>query len=111
MLIFYWNEWNIEHIAEHDVRPEEAKEVARGAVRPFAMNMGNGKWMVRGPTSHGRYLQVIYVYRGVEDIDLDSVEPEDRIHIQEVEEVGYVIHARELTVQERHAVRRILRGP
>jgi uncharacterized DUF497 family protein len=76
MLIFYWNEWNIEHIAEHDVTPEEAKEVARGAMRPFAMNMGNGKWMVRGPTSHGRHLQVIYVYRGVEDIDLDSVEPE-----------------------------------
>ncbi len=80
--------------------------MGNGAVRPFAMNMGNGKWLVRGPTSRGRYLQVIYVYRPVETIDLDDVDQEDRLQVQEVEEVGYVIHARELTESERRTVRK-----
>jgi uncharacterized DUF497 family protein len=107
MLIFYWNTWNIDHIARHGVTPEEAKEVAHGAKRPYAMNMGNGKWLVRGATKRGRFLQVIYVYRPIDDVDFDTVDPEDRVHLQESDELGYVIHARELTAQERKDFRKM----
>ena len=32
---FRWNEWNIDHIAEHGVRPEEAEAVVRNAKSPY----------------------------------------------------------------------------
>jgi hypothetical protein len=75
---FYWDQWNTQHIAEHGVGPDEAEQVVRGARPPYPRLMGHDKALVRGPTSRGRQLQVIYVLRPVESIDLDELSPELR---------------------------------
>lgn len=83
---FRWNSWNVDHLAEHGVQPEEAQWVVEHATRPFPENRGSGKWAVWGKTSGGRYLQVIYIF-----------DPPDTI---------YVIHARPLTPTEKRRLRR-----
>jgi uncharacterized DUF497 family protein len=83
---FRWNEWNLEHIAEHGVSPEEAKWVVETARRPYPMARPDDKWLAVGRGRSGRWLQVIYI--------LDS------------EDVVFVIHARPLTENEKRRVRR-----
>ena len=75
---FRWNEWNLEHIAEH--------AVVRMAVRPYPRRIEDDKWLVRGQRPGGRFLQVIFV------LDQD--------------ETVYVIHARPLADQEKRRFRR-----
>ena len=84
---FRWNEWNEEHIAEHDVSPAEAEYVVRHAVSRYPTLIGNGKHRVRGQTWEGRYLQVIFVW------DIENV-------------LAYIVHARDLTDRERRSFRR-----
>ena len=55
------------------------------ALRPYPAFIGDGKWLVRGQTSSGRYLQAIFVIE---------------------EECYYVIHARGLTDKEKRLLRR-----
>jgi hypothetical protein len=74
---FRWNLWNLDHIDAHGIQSGEAEELVRTATRPYPENIGQGKWAVRGKTTSGRFLQVIYI----ED-------PDDTL---------YVIHARALT--------------
>lgn len=83
---FRWNEWNVEHIAEHGVFPDEAEQVVRRARRPFPRYVGDGKWRVDGQTSNGRYLRVIFI-----------VSPADTF---------YVIHAMELSRNEKRRYRK-----
>lgn len=54
-LIF--NEKNIEHIARHNVLPEEVKEIFEGKSLFLAAKLG--RVMVIGKTQHGRFLSVI----------------------------------------------------
>jgi uncharacterized DUF497 family protein len=78
---FRWNDWNIEHIADHGVSPEEAETVIRNARRPFPRKIDDDKWMVWGSGRGGRYLQVIFILDHDESI--------------------FVIHARRLTDKEK----------
>src|SRR6476646_8721868 len=48
MPIFCWNDWNVGHIAEHGVSPDEAEVVVRGARPPFPRDRGDGKFLVWG---------------------------------------------------------------
>jgi len=82
-----WNDWNIDHIAEHGVSPSEAEFVIENARSPFPQYVGGGRHLVRGQTSGGYYLQVIFTYDKYDG----------RI---------YVIHARPLTGQEKRQFRR-----
>jgi len=59
---FRWNAWNVEHIGKHGVTPDEAQDVVGHARRPFPCYHGDGKYLVRGKTDAGRWLQVIYVF-------------------------------------------------
>ena len=86
---FRWNEWNVEHISKHGVRPDEAELVIRHAKRPFPRYHGDDKWLVWGRGQGERFLQVIYVLD-----DEDSV---------------FVIHARPLTEKEKRSYRRRLK--
>jgi uncharacterized DUF497 family protein len=81
------NEWNVGHIAEHGVSREDAEYVVLHAQRPYPSFEGDGKWMVRGQDSAGRYLQVVYV-----------VDPDGKTF--------YVIHARPLEDREKRNLRR-----
>jgi uncharacterized DUF497 family protein len=83
---FRWNQWNVDHIAKHGVSPEEAEDIVENPRRPFPRYHGNGKYLTRGQTGAGRWLQVIYVF--------------DPAH------VIYVIHARPLKESEKRSVRR-----
>jgi uncharacterized DUF497 family protein len=58
---FRWNEWNVEHVAEHGVSPADAEAVVRGAQRPFPRKIEDDKWLVWGQARGGRYLQVVFV--------------------------------------------------
>lgn len=60
MVIFIWDEKNVDHIAAHDVTPAEAVYVVRH-IDPI--EMPEGRFVVWGPTDAGRLLQVIFVYR------------------------------------------------
>jgi uncharacterized DUF497 family protein len=83
---FRWNEWNVEHIAEHGVSPEEAEHVVESARRPYPLARRDDKWLVIGRGRGGRWLQVVYIFS-----------PEDRV---------FVIHARPLTDREKRRQRK-----
>ena len=89
MYEFRWNAWNVEHIAEHGVLPEEAEEIVQSARRPYPRREGDRTYRVRGRTFGGQWLQVIYI-----------VDPSGTI---------YVIHARPLTESEKKQFRRGLK--
>ena len=83
---FRWNQWNIEHLAEHSVDPDEAEEVVRTAKRPYPRRIGEDKLLVWGRGRGGRLLQIIFV------MDEDGT--------------AFVIHGRELTKREKGLRRR-----
>jgi uncharacterized DUF497 family protein len=83
---FRWNEWNVEHIANHGVRPAEAEQVVRGAKRPFPVYRGDGKYAAWGATRGRALLQVVFV------LDCGGT--------------IFVIHTRPLTDAEKRRLRR-----
>ena len=83
---FRWNDWNIEHVQEHGVSPEEAEDLLREGHATLPVSYGGGKKVVWGRGWGGRLLQVVFV-------------PDD-------EETAYVIHARPLTESEKRRYRR-----
>jgi uncharacterized DUF497 family protein len=83
---FRWNEWNEEHAARHGITPEEAEDVVRSARAPFPLVQNDEKYLVWGPGTGGRLLQVVFV-----------IDPDDAV---------FVIHARPLTDAEKRRYRR-----
>jgi len=84
-MLFRWNGWNRHHIAEHGIFVEDAEFLVRHARRPYPRRMGQGKFLVRGQTATGLYIQVMYIF-----------DPED---------VRDVIHARPLTDRDKWQLR------
>ena len=82
---FRWNEWNLDHIAEHSIFREQVEFLVMEACSPYPENIGQGKWLVRGQDQNGQFLQAIFV---IED------------------DCYYVIHARRLTDREKRRFRR-----
>ena len=64
--LFDWDDANIDHIAEHDVEPEEAEEVILGDPLDagFEVVDGEDRWSYVGETSEGRILRVAITLRG-----------------------------------------------
>jgi len=84
---FYrWNDWNVDHIAEHNVSPIEAEYVIDHAVRPWPEDVGGRRYRVLGIGPDGTYLNVGFVYS-----------PPGVI---------FVIHARPMTENEKRQYRR-----
>lgn len=86
---FRWNEWNVDHIGEHGVSPEDAEHVVKHARRPYPRQVGDEKILVRGQNASGDHLQVIYLLDDAWTV--------------------YVIHARPLTASEKSKYRRHFR--
>jgi hypothetical protein len=84
--VFLWDPSNLNHIAEHRVRRDEAESVVRRASRPFPQAIGPRKYLVRGQSAGGRYLQVIYVERSVDMINMSDLDPKDRLYVNDVED-------------------------
>lgn len=85
-MAFRWNDWNLDKVARHAVRPEAAEQVVRTASRPWPRRARDRRVLVWGPTNAGRLLQIVYVL----DVD-DTVS---------------VIHGRPLNETEKQRYRR-----
>ena len=81
MVEFRWNAWNLDHVGEHGIGPSEAEYVVTRAQPPFPEKSGPGKYIVKGQTDSGRYIQVVFV-----------LDPDGTL---------YVIHSRPLDDQEK----------
>lgn len=77
--LFIWDEKNIEHIARHNVEPEEAEEAFFDTMR-VRFDAHSGNLGIIGSTEEGRRLVVIYVkkegkrYRVITARDADESE-------------------------------------
>jgi uncharacterized protein len=58
-----WDDWNVEHIAGHDIEPEEVESVCYSgqhlARRAGATRYGLSRYHVYGQTEGGRYLFIV----------------------------------------------------
>jgi hypothetical protein len=100
-MFFYWDDNNTQHLEKHQVEPLEAEYVVRHAKHPYPRGRGPDKLLVRGRTLGGRRLQVVWVRRYAEDIELGLLAPIDRVALLEGEPAVYIIHARDLRAGER----------
>lgn len=108
MVRFSWDEWNLAHIAKHDVARDEAEHVVRHAKPPFPREIGEDKHLVWGRTRGGRPLQVVFVYRADDEVDLHSLDLEALEQLTRRTVVfAYVIHAMQLTPRMLRQYRRI----
>ena len=112
MIVFSWSVGpggtsSTFNISKHDVTPAEAEHVVRHARPPFPRKIGNDKWQAWGRTREGRYLQVIYAEPAEDEIDIDSLSDADLIAYSDGQAaVLYVIHAMDLTDEQKRYVRR-----
>ncbi|MEK7728769.1 MAG: BrnT family toxin [candidate division KSB1 bacterium] len=53
-----WDDYRIDHIAEHEVEPEEVWEVCEDALH-IARRQGHDRYRLYGQTAEGRYLFVV----------------------------------------------------
>jgi uncharacterized DUF497 family protein len=108
-MLFLWSSRNIEHIAKHGVTLEEGGYVVNNAKPPFPESVGDHKKSVWGRTRAGRYLQVIFVYAEIEDVEVDEyaqLAPHERLALEDGETAVRIIHARDLTKDEMRRLRR-----
>ncbi len=56
-----WDEWNIDHIARHNVEPEEVEEVCKS--KNLFNKWKNKTYRVIGQTEDGRYLTIFLAPR------------------------------------------------
>lgn len=110
-MLFAWDDWNVDHIAKHGVTPSEAEYVVKHAAAPFPREHGDDKFVVWGQTADGGYLQVIFVFRSEDEVDVDSLELADLVELSNRGSpvVVYVIHAMSLTPQMLMQYRRLRR--
>lgn len=108
MMVFAWDDVNRDHVAKHDVSPDEAEHVVRSARPPFPRAVGDGKYMVWGRTTGGRYLQVIFVFKEVAEVKYESLSPEQwqTIEAGRIHRIVRVIHAMDLTDDMKRSLRR-----
>ena len=57
-----WDKANTEHVARHQVSPEEVGQACR--IQPKVRRGRCGRYLVLGRTAEGRYLLVVLVYLG-----------------------------------------------
>lgn len=62
IILCEWDEWNVSHVGEHGVEFFEVEEVFES--RPFLRKIKDGKHIAYGQARSGRYLTVIFAYRG-----------------------------------------------
>jgi uncharacterized protein len=83
-----WDDWNIAHIARHEVTPEDVEEVCRGDY--LVRQTYQGRYMLIGPNASGNLLSAILAPEG--------------------EDTYYVVTARPAAKQERRIYRQSTGG-
>jgi len=76
--LFEWDDGNIDHIAVHDVEPEEAEEVILGDPLDTGFDVVDGeeRWSYIGETNDGRILRITITLRGKRMRVVTAFEPE-----------------------------------
>jgi uncharacterized DUF497 family protein len=98
MIVFAWDDWNVDHISEHGVTLAEAEFVVRRARPSFPREIGDDKYQVWGPAESGRLLQVVFVFRADDEVDYESLTLDDVLALADNHATTiYVIHAMEMT--------------
>jgi len=80
-LYFDWDSDNVDHIAEHDVTPEEAETILLGDSLELDFNPdenGEERWTYLGETNRGRILLVIFTLRREKMRVVNAFEAEKR---------------------------------
>jgi uncharacterized DUF497 family protein len=67
-LVFDWDACNLDHIARHDVTPEEAEQAIRGCPLDIELQIADGgsseeRLLQIGETDNGRILQLLTTWR------------------------------------------------
>jgi hypothetical protein len=94
MLRCYWDAWNREHATRHGVSQKESEYVLEHAAPPYPQELGGGKYGIRGQSRDGRYLQVIFVYRGYDELKFEEMSLEEMLRFgAERGPFPYIIHA------------------
>ncbi|MEZ4859848.1 MAG: BrnT family toxin [Caldilineaceae bacterium] len=83
-----WDNYRIEHIARHDVEPDEVEEVCDDPLHR-ARREGRNRYRIYGQSAAGRYLFVV-----IEHIQGNAYKP---------------ITARDMTPGEKHNFRKLLK--
>ncbi len=84
-----WNDWNIAHVARHEVVPEEVEQVCHG--KPWFSQTYQERIRAIGPTKAGRMLTVILAPEGEGMYYVITARPasrKERRRYQEVQEGG-----------------------
>jgi uncharacterized DUF497 family protein len=105
--MYQWKVGNQEHVAKHSVTQEEAEYVIDHARPPFPREIGDQERLVWGQTQAGRYLQVIFIYLEDDEVDYESMTLAERLRFTDGEEVMMVIHARDLTRDQKSQYRNL----
>lgn len=58
-LPFEWDEQNLDHIARHDVDPDEAEAAIDNY--PLILRTADDKYLAYGQTDEGRFLLVVFI--------------------------------------------------
>jgi len=102
--MFYWDDWNRDHVTLHGVSSEEAEFVIRHLKSPYPDFCGDGKYKVQGPTQDGRLIQVVFAFRSSDELDYEQMSFQDILAIEnDSGPYVYIIHARDLTTSEKRA--------
>lgn len=110
-MTFAWDDWNVEHLAKHNVSPAEAEYVVKRARKPMEAGtdqFGDMRYLVMGQTDTGRYLRVAFVFKSIADVDPEFLSLEEMVDVStgDVEAIAYVIHAQELDDRQKKRFRK-----
>lgn len=81
-----WDEWNKEHIARHQVTPQEVEEVCQGT--PVVAQGYGGRLRLIGPTQSKRMLGVILAPKGEKSYYPVTARPASRKERNQYQEEG-----------------------
>lgn len=105
-MFFYWDAWNEEHATRHGVSRAESRFVVERAEQGIAERAGDGKTRVWGRTRAGRLIQVVYAELPLDRLDYSNLSPLDLLAIEDGARIVYVVHARDLTGDEKRQFNR-----
>ncbi len=77
-----WDDYRIEHVAEHGVEPEEVWEVCEDSLH-LARRQGRNRYRLYGQTADGRYLFVVLehvegtIFKPITARDMSDVEKQN----------------------------------
>ena len=88
--LFDWDRGNVDHIAEHEVVPEEGEEVILGDSLDIGFDIVDGeeRWSYLGETNDGRILWITVTLRGKRMRVVTAFEPEKHWKVFYLEETA-----------------------